>query len=343
MFFKEDIYINQKTYVIAEIGVNHNGSFKKAIKLINIAKNIGADAIKLQSFDAKNLATANSPKTKYQKLNTFKNESHFKMLKNLELSKKEQLKLMQYSKKIGIDFFSTPYDVNNARFLKKIGVKVFKVSSADLADYELNSFLSKIKETVIISTGMSCLKDISRTLKLYKKKKNIILMHCVSNYPCSDKSLNLKAITLLKNKYKKVIGFSDHSKGHLAACLSISLGAKIIEKHLTLNKKDYGPDHKSSLNPKEFKKYIKEIRKTEIMLGERKKKIQDEEFNMLNISRKSIFFKNSLKKNQILKKKDLHFLRPGNGLHPFMINKIIGKKLNTNVKKNSEVKLSMIK
>ena len=156
MFFKEDVYTNQKTYVIAEIGVNHNGSFKKAIKLINIAKNIGADAIKLQSFDAKNLATTYSPKTKYQKLNTFKNESHFKMLKNLELSKKEQLKLMRYSKKIGIDFFSTPYDVNNAKFLKKIGVKVFKVSSADLADYELNSFLSKIKELQIIEQSALC-------------------------------------------------------------------------------------------------------------------------------------------------------------------------------------------
>lgn len=343
MSLDNNINKNQKTYIIAEIGVNHNGKLKKAIQLINTAKKIGADAVKFQSYDSKNLASKNTAKTKYQILNTSKSENHYKMLKKLELSKKEQIKLMHHSKRIKIDFFSTPYDVNNAMFLKRIGVKIFKVSSADLADFALNKYLSKQKETVIISTGMSTVKDISRTLKLYKKKKNVILMHCVSNYPCSDKSLNLRAINLLKKKFKRVVGFSDHSKGYLAACLSVSLGAKVIEKHLTHNKRDLGPDHKSSLDPKEFRNYIKKIRQSELMLGKNIKEIQEEELNMLHISRKSIFFNKNLKKNQIIKKDDLIFLRPGNGLHPFMINTIVGKKTLVNVKKNSKVNTNIIR
>ena len=340
MIFEKNL---NKTYIIAEIGVNHNGNFKEAINLINVAKKIGADAVKFQSFNSHKLASSETPKTKYQVKNTSRNESHLKMLQKLELSKETQIKLFNYSKKKKIDFFSTPYDVENAKFLKKIGIKTFKVSSADLADISLHEYLSRQKQLVIISTGMSNLKEIDRTLKLYKKKNNVILMHCVSNYPCSDKSLNLQAITLLKKKFKRIVGFSDHSKGYLAACLSVCFGVKILEKHLTLSKKNVGPDHKSSLEPSEFKKYIKKIRQAELMIGKKIKKIQEEELNMLKTSRKSIFFKKKLKKNTIIKKSDLFFLRPGDGVHPFEINKIIGKKTLKNVKKNSKVNIDFIR
>ena len=324
-----------RTYIIAEAGVNHNGSIYKAKKLVDAAKKAGANAVKFQSFNAVTLSSNDTPKTNYQKKNTDNKTTHKGMLHELELSNSNFKKLYNYAKKKQIDFFSTPYDVKNAIFLKKLGVKIFKIASADLHDIFLHKFLAKQSNTVIISTGMSNLSQIKRTLKIYEenKKKNIFLLHCTSNYPCSDQSINLRAIKYLKKNTKYEIGFSDHSRGNLASCLAVGLGAKIIEKHITLNKRAKGPDHKSSLNPVEFKNFVNKIRKTEIMLGKYKKKIQKEEINMLNVSRKSIFTKKKIKENQKIKLSDLHLLRPGTGYSSFEIDKVIGKRAKKILKK----------
>ena len=219
---------------------------------------------------------------------------------------------------------------------------MFKTASADLIDYNLHNYLAKLRKPVIISTGMSTLVDIKKTLDIYKKSGNskITLLHCVSNYPCSPKSINLNVLYTLK-KFGFSVGYSDHSNDILIPSLAVSAGSKIIEKHFTLNKNLKGPDHKASLNVMEFKKMVKQIRKTEIVMGENIKKIQPEELEMSKISKKSLYFNKDKKKNSKIKKTDFISLRPGVGISPFLINSFIGKKLKKNIKKNQIVKRNL--
>ena len=198
------------------------------------------------------------------------------MLKKLELSEINHFKLKNYCKKNKIDFISTPYDLQSLNFLIKLGVKVIKISSADLIDHQMHSYLAKNKVRVIISTGMSNIKEIDETIKIYKKYKSnkFSILHCVSNYPCSDLSLNLKNIITLRKRYNCDVGLSDHSIGEVASIISIGYGAKIIEKHFTLDKNLEGPDHLASNTPKEFDTLVKAIRRAEIMKGSYQRKIQ---------------------------------------------------------------------
>tara|TARA_B110000027_G_C16114613_1_gene299509 strand:+ start:509 stop:1519 length:1011 start_codon:yes stop_codon:yes gene_type:complete len=325
--------------IIAEIGVNHNGKFQLAKKLIDEAKKCGANAVKFQTFFAKNFVKKNTPKVKYQKANTDDKENHFKMIKKLELKKKDFIYLKKYCEKKNIEFISTPYDLESAEFLKSIKIKTFKTASADLSDYLLHKFISKTNSKVIISTGMANLEDINRTLKIYRNKKKIELLHCVSSYPCSFKSLNLKCINLLQEKFKIPVGFSDHSVGSNAAIIALALGARLFEKHFTLSKKMPGPDHKASMDPKEFKHYVNKIKLAHQMLGKPLKKIWPEELEMKKISSKSITFRHNLSKNSKIKISDIVMKRPGYGLNGFFIKKILGKKLKKDIFKDQQLKL----
>ena len=336
--------MDNKTFIIAEIGVNHNGSVKIAKKLILSAKKNNADAVKFQSFNADRLAFKYTPKVKYQKKNTKKKETHYQMLKKLQLSETQQLELVNFCKKKKIEFLSTPFDIEDAKFLAKCGIKKFKTSSADLTDYFLHNFLSKNAKEVIISTGMSNLQEISKTLKIYNKKKTkIILLHCVSNYPCSDSSLNLNNITTLKDSFKLPIGFSDHSNNKLAAITAMGLGCRVIERHITLSKKMKGPDHLASDDPEQFKEYVKLIRNTEKILGGFEKKKQKEEIEMLNISRKGIYYLKDLKKGERVTFNSFFLRRPWGGLSMFDIKKILKNGLSKDVKKNAKVKINDFK
>ena len=336
--------VSNKTFVIAEIGVNHNGSVKIAKKLILAAKKNNADAVKFQTFNADRLTFKHTPKVKYQKKNSRRKETHYQMLKKLQLSEAQHLELIDFCKRKKIEFLSTPYDVEDAKLLVKYGIKKFKTSSADLTDYFLHKFLSKNAKQVIISTGMSTLKEISNTLKLYNKKKTkIILLHCVSNYPCSDNSLNLNNITTLKNTFKLPIGFSDHSDNKLAAITAMGLGCRVIERHITLSKKMIGPDHLASDNPKQFKKYVDLIRNNEQILGNFEKKKQKEEIEMFKISRKGIYYLKDLKKGKKVSSKNLFLRRPWGGLSLFDIKKILERRLLKNVKKNEKLKINDFK
>ena len=325
--------------IIAEIGVNHNGKIQLAKKLIDEAKKCGADAVKFQTFFAKNFVLKNTPKVKYQKRNTSDKENHFKMIKKLELKKKDFIYLKKYCDKKKIEFISTPYDLESAKFLKEIKINTYKTASADLTDYLLHEFISKTNSKVIISTGMASLEDIKKTLDIYKNKKKIQLLHCVSSYPCSSKNLNLKCIKLLRQKFKIPIGFSDHSIGSDAAIIALALGARLFEKHFTLSKNMSGPDHKTSMNPKEFKNYINKIKLARQILGRPLKKIWPEEFEMKKISSKSITLRHNLSKKRKIKISDINMKRPGKGLNGFYIKKILGKRLKRNIKKDQQLKL----
>lgn len=322
----------KKLKIIAEIGVNHNNNRKIGKKLIKEAKNVGAVSVKFQTFKARTITLKSTPKVPYQKNN--KNESHYQMLEKLELSEIDHLYYLNLCKKLNIEFISTPYTVDDAKFLCDLKLKTIKISSADLIDHKLHEYLSKKKMNIIISTGMATIKEIDDTIKIYKKnkKKNITLLHCVSNYPCSDKSLNMNNIITLKKRYEYPIGFSDHSIGETASIIALSYGARVFEKHFTLNKNFYGPDHKASSTPIELKSYVEKLNRSLTMLGSFNKIPQKEEMQMRKISRKSLVYSQNLIKGTKMNSEFIDCKRPGTGILSNKINKIKGKILKKNIK-----------
>jgi len=327
----------EKVFIIAEIGVNHNGDIELAKDMIYAAKESGADAVKFQTFSANKLASLNTPKVKYQIDKILKDESHYQMLKKLELSFDDHIILNSFCEKNEIMFLSTPYDIESAKFLhENLNISFFKTASADIVDIPLHKYISSTLKPCIISTGMSTLSEIEKVYQIYNKN-NIAFLHCISNYPCSDKSLNLNVIKTLRNLFNVPIGFSDHSIGSEAAISSVSLGAKIIEKHFTTDKLLSGPDQKTSSNPEEFKLLVSQIRRVENMLGTPLKKLQKEELDMLITSRKSLHLVKDIKKNEIVLEKDLELKRPGNGLNYDFINYLIGKKASKLLKRGHKI------
>ena len=331
-----------RTFIIAEIGVNHNGSLATAIKLVKIAKKIGADAIKLQSFKTDKLTLKTTKLTNYQKKNLKKKLSHYEMLKQLELSEKNQKKIINLCRRIKIEFISTPFDIDSALFLHKQIIKYFKTSSPDLSDIFLHKFLSKLNKKIIISTGMSNEKEIKKCLNNYKNKKNIALLHCVSNYPSSYNAMNINCLETLK-KYSKIYGLSDHTLDFLASITAVAKGAKIIEKHFTLDKKMEGPDHKFSLNPKEMKEFIFQIRNVEKILGKNKKFCQPEERPIKKITVKSLVSLKDIPKGKKLIKDDFILLRAGYGISGFDLDRVINKVSKTEIKKGKVLNFKHIK
>ncbi len=329
---------NNKTKIIAEIGVNHCGKISIAKKLIDVAINSGADAVKFQTYITENFVTKKTNKAEYQLSKKNKNETHFEMLKNLEFNEKDFYVLKKYCDKKKIEFISTPYDLKSVDILEKLKVKTYKVASADINDFLLHKKLSKLNKLVIISTGMANINDIKKAIHLYSKK-NVELLHCVSSYPCEENILNLNNILLLQEKFGLKVGFSDHTKGYEAALIAYGLGARTFEKHITLSNNMYGPDHKASLNPKDFKNYVNKIKKAEIILGRKRKILLPEEKEMKKISSKSVTLKNDMKKNEILTYKNIIMKRPGLGISGFEIKKIIGKKVRKNIKKETQISL----
>lgn len=332
--------IKNKVFIIAEIGVNHNGNLTTAKKSIIAAKKTGADAVKFQSFKANDLAIKSTPKVKYQ-INKKSDETHYKMLKKLQLNKKKFKSIIKFCKIKKIKFISTPYDVDNVKFLIEQGVKTIKVASADLIDFQLHSFLRKQKKIeLILSTGMSNLVEIKETLKLYKKTKimnNLFLLQCVSNYPARKDNQNLNIIPMFKKYFNLIPGFSDHTKGYFASTLAVAAGAKIIEKHFTLNKLMKGPDHRASMNPNEFALFVKKIRETEKIMGLNQKFCVHEEEEMKKISRKSIVLKKSILKGQKLSINNITCKRPGTGILANNYLKLIGKRVNKKMHKDQIV------
>ena len=258
-------------YIVAEIGVNHDGKLDKALELIKKASECGCDAVKFQGFKAELLVDKSAKKVNYQVRSGDADESHFDMIKRLEFNGEKLKKAIDFAKKVGIDFITTPYDKTCASEAYKMGVRIFKTASADLCDLYLHNYLASLPEIkVIIATGMSTIQKIESTLRIYEQNSNPILLHCVSEYPCSDNSLNLLAMDLMKEKFpSNEIGFSDHSLGSTAAIICASKGYKFFEKHFTLKKDDNGPDHFASADINEMKSYVDEIRRIDAMLGKK--------------------------------------------------------------------------
>ena len=318
----------EQCYLIAEIGVNHNGDMNLACQMIDAAKHAGADAVKFQTFTANTLVSEGTPKVLYQENTTSPDESHYEMIRKLELKRKDHNLLLEYCVSKEIDFLSTPYDVDSAKFLNDLGVDVFKTASADLVDSPLQQYLADTKKPVIVSVGMATLGEVESAVDLYRKAKNnhIILLHCVSNYPCAEESLNLRVMKTLEQAFQVPVGYSDHSIGAESAILSIAFGAKVIEKHFTLDKNLPGPDHKASSTPEEFACLVKSVRKAEKMLGSPIKQCQLEEKQMSQVSRKSLVLAQDILAGDVFTLNHLTLKRPGTGLNSNYLEWFVGRK-----------------
>jgi N,N'-diacetyllegionaminate synthase len=306
----------KKTFIIAEIGNNHEGSFNVACKLIEKAKKAGVDAVKFQTFETKNYYNHNDVE-------------RFERLKKFELTKEEFYKLSLLAKNSNLKFISTPFDINSAFFLNKI-VDCFKISSGDNNYYQLIEQVLKFKKNTIISTGLLNYKDIINLYKFIKKLKfnnsKIAFLHCISSYPVEDKEANLLSISFLKKKFPLTIGYSDHTLGIHAAVVASVLGAKIIEKHFTLdNYYSKFRDHQLSLNPVNMKHLVDAIRSVECMMGKEQKIIQPSEKKNLFSMRRSLYLSKDIDKNSKIKIKDVSILRPFASLEPLDLNKVVGK------------------
>ena len=290
----------ERVYIIAEIGVNHNGELDLAEKNDPRGKKIlGANAVKFQTYITEKLCNKSTPKVAYQ-INSEKDESNYEMLKKLELSKKNLFYLKSFCEKNDITFLSTPYDLESAIFLnEELNISLFKTASADIIDVPLQTYIASTQKPCFISTGMSSIDEIQKVYDIYKKFDNhqFALLHCVSNYPCSLKSLNLKVISSLQNYFNVIVGFSDHSLGFEASLASIALGAKIIEKHFTLDKSLKGPDHKASSEPKEFQELVSKFGKSRLCLVIQIKKFRKKKKKCIKFLEKSSFTKKHKKES----------------------------------------------
>ena len=335
---------NNKTFIIAEAGVNHDGSLQKALKLINVAAAAGANAIKFQTFRAENLATDYAPKAEYQKCKSLKNETQFQMLKKLELTEVMHKACFEKCKKKKIIFISSAFDIESLNYLKKFKLSYFKVPSGEITNIPYLEVLGKFKKKVFLSTGMSNIYEIKKAIETLRtngtKKDNITLMQCTSAYPAPYNEINLNTIATLRNSLKLNIGFSDHSIGVYASIAAVALGAKVIEKHLTLSKNLKGPDHIASLDPSEFKFMVQGIRIVEKTLGDKIKKITKSEKKNIYIVRKSIVALTKIKKNEKFSNFNITCKRPGTGISPLFFKQLIGKKSLKNFNKNDLITLT---
>jgi len=319
-----------KLLVIAEIGVNHNGSLALAKKLVLIAKYAKADYVKFQTFEAKNLVTFRAKSAPYQVKNLKKNYKQIDFLKKLELNKEKHIKLLKFCKKINMKFLSSPFDIESAKLLKSIGLKEIKIPSGEINNYPLLEETAKFAKKIFLSTGMSNLREVGHALNIFYKnkisKKNIFLLHCVSSYPAPLNELNLLSMKTMENKFKVKVGFSDHTLGSEASMCAVTIGAKVIEKHITTNSKLHGPDHKASMNPDDFKFFVKKLRNIKDILGNGVKKITKSETFTKKLVRKSIVAKIEIKKGEIFDISNITCKRPEGGISPIFWKSIIGKK-----------------
>lgn len=316
-----------KTFIIAEAGVNHNGSFELAKQLVDKAVWAGADCIKFQTFNSKNLVSKNAQKAEYQKKTTDSSETQLDMLKKLELSKEEFVEIRDYCNQKGIMFLSTPFDLESIDFLSSIGVKTWKVPSGEITNYPFLRAIGKRKESVIMSTGMCTLDEVRDAIKVLKDfgTTDITLLHCTTEYPAPYDSVNLKAMLTLKNEFGFNVGYSDHTNGIAVPVAAVAMGASVIEKHFTLDKNMEGPDHKASLEPDELKLVVQSIRNVEVALGDGKKQPSNAEKKNIAIARKSIVAACEIKKGEIFTEENLTAKRPGNGISPINWAEVLGK------------------
>lgn len=317
-------------YIIAEVGVNHNGSLELAKRCIDEAVSSGADAVKFQTFRSENLVTKYAEKAKYQSENTNSSENQLEMLKKLELSFEDFSILKQYCRDKGVDFLSTPFDEESADYLNSIEVDAFKIGSGDLNNIPFLKKIDRYGKPILLSTGMANLEEIGESLAVIKNSR-VVLLHCTSNYPAPIDDVNLMAMKTMRRTFGKMTGYSDHTNGIEVAIAAVALGAKFIEKHFTVDCSLSGPDHKASLEPYPFSQMVNAIRNIERALGDGVKRCMSSEEDTKIAARKSIVMSCSKKAGDFIAAGDITMKRPGTGIEPKFYDDFIGKQLKNNV------------
>ena len=314
-------------FIIAEAGVNHNGSFELACKLVDRAKTAGVDCVKFQTFKSKNLVSINAQKADYQKETTGEG-SQIDMLKKLELSFDEFLSLKDYCEKAGICFLSTPFDFDSIYFLNSIDIPFWKIPSGEVTNYPYLVALAKTRKPVVMSTGMCELTEIQEAIDVLRENgtKDIKLLHCNTEYPTPFEDVNLRAMQTMRDVFGLDVGYSDHTRGIEVPIAAVALGATIIEKHFTLDRKMDGPDHKASLEPDELAMMVSSIRNIEKAMGDGSKTPSISEKKNITVARKSIVAARKINTGEIFTEDNITVKRPGTGISPMKWNNIMGRK-----------------
>lgn len=333
----------EKVFIIAEAGVNHNGSLKIARKMVDTAVSAGADAIKFQTFKAENLVSRYAPKADYQKKETPEGESQLEMLEKLELGISEHRKLIAYCRKKGIKFLSTPFDLESISLLDGMGLGTLKIPSGEITNLPYLRKIGSLKKKLIISTGMADMREISRALDVLVKagtrREDITVLQCNTEYPTPYKDANLLAMITMRDKLGVKVGYSDHTPGIEVSIAATALGASVIEKHFTLDKRMKGPDQKASIEPDELKAMVRAIRNIELALGSGEKRPSASERKNKAIARKSIVALKDIKKGELFSPCNIAAKRPGSGISPMQWDRVIGKRAKKNFKKDQLIRI----
>lgn len=331
--------------IIAEAGVNHNGSTENAFRLVDAAAEAGADYIKFQTFKAEKAVSISAKKANYQIQNSQNSgESQLEMLKKLELTQEQHEQIINYCKVKNINFFSTAFDLDSLEYLASIGLDIVKIPSGEITNLPYLRKAASLFSKVILSTGMATIAEIKDAMEVFThagiNKENIVILHCNTEYPTPMKDVNLKAMLHIQEVLGTKVGYSDHTLGIEVPIAAVALGAGVIEKHFTLDKTMEGPDHKASLEPKELKAMVEAIRNIEKALsGSGYKEVSLSESKNREIARKSIVAKTNIKKGEAFSEQNLTVKRPGNGVNPMLWDNVLGKKAKRNFKEDELIEL----
>jgi N,N'-diacetyllegionaminate synthase len=315
-------------FIIAEAGVNHNGSLERALRLVDAAQRSGANCVKFQTFQAAELVTPNTPKARYQLTQTRGKNLQLAMLKKLELPREAFVKIKRYCERKKILFLSTPYGFADVDFLESLGVKAFKVASGQLVEPVFLKHIARKGKPMILSTGMATLREIDQAVSAVHQtgNKKIVLLQCTTEYPSQIGDANLRVISALRQRFAVPVGYSDHTTGFLASIVSVAAGAHLIEKHLTLDKNMSGPDHASSMNPSEFRELVHSVRQAELALGSSRKAPCPVERRNAKVMRRSVATAQIISKGLRIKESMLTLKRPGTGIPPRAWTQLLGRR-----------------
>jgi len=319
-----------KVFIIAEVGVNHNGSLEMAFQLIDVAVAAGADAVKFQTFKAEKVIAVNAPKADYQKETTGADESQLEMVKKLELDETAHIRLHQHCRHKGIQFLSTPFDLESIDLLNRLGLEIFKIPSGEITNLPYLRKLGVLKKRLILSTGMADLGEIENALDVLTESgtplENITVLHCNTEYPTPFEDVNLRAMLTIRNAFPGIaVGYSDHTNGIEVPIAAVAMGATIIEKHFTLDRNLPGPDHKASLEPDELKAMVQAIRNIEKALGNGIKRPSPSEVKNKPIARKSLVATQPIKTGELFSAENITAKRPGVGISPMRWDEVLGQ------------------
>lgn len=332
-----------KTLIIAEAGVNHNGSIELAKQLIDIASDAGADIVKFQTFKSENLVSRNASKAEYQKINTRNEDSQLEMLKQLELKKEGHFELIEHCKLRKIQFLSSAFDLESVDFLHSLDLPFWKIPSGEITNLSYLEKIGSYRKKIILSSGMSTLKEIEEAIEILSQngtsRENITVLHCNTEYPTPYTDVNLNAMVTIREKLNINVGYSDHTLGIEIPIAAVALGASVIEKHFTIDKNMVGPDHLASLEPNELKSMIVSIRNIEVSLGDGEKKPSVSESKNIAIARKSIVASCDISIGEKFSNENIAAKRPGNGISPMRWNEVIGKISKYNFKEDDLIEL----